>query len=49
MTKTSPINSGQGGIVTPDEMERLENDPELILRLVDLIFLSHDEGRAVPS
>lgn len=31
------------------EVRRLEDDPALILALVDLIFMEQDGGRVIPS
>ena len=48
------INSKIPEAVTPApedvaEARRLEDDPRLLRALVDLIFLSQEEGRCIPS
>ena len=47
------INSETEEIVndpqTQAEVRRLENDPALILALVDLIFMEQDGGKVIPS
>lgn len=42
-----PLNSERPESVTPPRP--ISEDPELILRLIDLIFLAQDEGHTVPS
>lgn len=31
------------------EAKRLEDNPELILRLIDLLFLGYENGKEMPS
>lgn len=53
MKNTSPVEySAPADFVTPEmkkEAKRLEDDPEAILRLIDLIFLFQDSGETIPS